>query len=161
MGGSTSNWNNLGQLLKAGVEGVRSVDPSILTMVHIENTKSASGVVSWVRSALDQGVDIDAVGLSCYVAFQGEPSVWENTFKTLASTFPDLKFVIAEYNPERTEANRIIHDLPNGRGLGTFIWEPTQSGSWGSSLFTSSGGTVRANGTDFDEYDSIRTMVGL
>ena len=161
LGGSASNWNNLGQLLKAGVEGVRSVDPSILTMVHIENTKSASGVVSWVRSALDQGVDIDAVGLSCYVAFQGEPSVWENTFKTLASTFPDLKFVIAEYNPERTEANRIIHDLPNGRGLGTFIWEPTQSGSWGSSLFTSSGGTVRANGTDFDEYDSIRTMVGL
>jgi arabinogalactan endo-1,4-beta-galactosidase len=161
VGGSTSNWNNLGQLLKAGVEGVRSVDPSILTMVHIENTKSASGVVSWVRSALEQGVDIDAVGLSCYVAFQGEPSVWENTFKTLASTFPDLKFVIAEYNPERTEANRIIHDLPNGQGLGTFIWEPTLRGSWGESLFSWSGTTGRANSADFAEYDSIRTMVGL
>jgi arabinogalactan endo-1,4-beta-galactosidase len=143
------------------VDAVRSVDPSILTMVHIENTKDANGVVSWVQHALDQGVDIDVVGLSCYVAFQGAPSVWENTFKKLASTFPDLRFVIAEHNPERTEANRIIHELPNGQGLGTFIWEPTQSGEWGESLFSWSGSVGQANSADFTEYDGIRTMVGL
>ena len=28
--------------------------------------------------------------------------------------------MIAEYNPERTQANQIMHDLANGRGLGTF-----------------------------------------
>ncbi len=159
--GSTSNWTNLGKLLKAGVEGVKEVDPSIKAMVHIENTKTASAVVSWVRSALNQGVSIDVLGLSCYVAYQGEPTVWQNTFTTLASTFPELSFVIAEYNPQRTQANRIMHDLPNGRGLGTFFWEPTQSGDWGSSLFTASGSTLRAKEADFKEFDDLKKEFGL
>jgi arabinogalactan endo-1,4-beta-galactosidase len=161
IGGSTANWANLGTLLKAGIAGVKAVDPSIKTMVHVENTKSASGVVSWVRSARNQGVTMDIVGLSCYVAFQGEPSVWQNTFTTLANTFTDLSFVIAEYNPQRTQANQIMLDLPNHRGLGTFFWEPTQSGEWGSSMFTSSGGTLRANTADFQEFDTIAATAGL
>jgi arabinogalactan endo-1,4-beta-galactosidase len=159
--GSTSNWTNLGTLLKAGVDGVKAVDGSIKIMIHIENTKSASGVTSWVRNAINQGVAIDVVGLSCYVAYQGDPSVWQNTFTTLASTFPNLSFAIAEYNPQRTAANQVMHDLPNGRGLGTFFWEPTQGGEWGTSMFTSSGGTMRANAADFQEFDTIRQNYGL
>ena len=159
--GSTSNWTNLGTLLKAGVEGVKAVDTSIKIMIHIENTASASGVTNWVRNAINQGVAIDVVGLSCYVAWQGQPSVWQNTFNTLASSFPNLSFVIAEYNPERTQANQIMYNMANGRGLGTFFWEPTQSGEWGSSLFTWSGSTARANAADFQEFDTIRQMVGL
>lgn len=161
IGGSTANWNNLGTLLKAGLEGVKAVDSSIRTMVHMENTKSASGVVDWVKKAKAQGVTMDIVGLSCYVAFQGQPAVWKNTFSTLASTFPDLSFVVAEYNPERTQANQIMLDLPDGRGLGTFFWEPTQSGEWGESLFTWSGNTARANAADFREFDSIAVSAGL
>lgn len=161
VGGSTSNWANLGTLLRAGIEGVKAVDATIKTMIHIENTKSSSGVVSWVQNAKKQGVNMDIVGLSCYVAFQGEPSVWKNTFSTLASTFSDLSFVIAEYNPQRTQANQIMQELPNGRGLGTFFWEPTQSGEWGSSLFTWSGSTGRANAADFQEFDAIAKSVGL
>jgi arabinogalactan endo-1,4-beta-galactosidase len=159
--GSVSNWTNLGQLLKAGVAGVKAVDPSIKIMVHIENTKNASAAASWVRNALDQGVAIDVVGLSCYTFYQGEPSVWQNTFATLAASFPDLSFVIAEYNPQRTQANKIMHDLPNGKGLGTFFWEPTQGGDWGSPMFTYSGKTAQANKADFEEFDTIRTTYGL
>lgn len=159
--GSASNWNNLGALLKAGVDGVKAVDDSIKIMVHIENTKSSSGVVNWVRNARNQGVAMDIVGLSCYVAFQGEPSVWKTAFDALASAFTDLSFVIAEYNPQRTQANLLMHDMPNGRGLGTFFWEPTQSGEWGSSMFTFSGNTARANATDFQEFDTIAQNVGL
>ncbi len=161
IGGSAANWSNLGTLLKAGIAGVKAVDSTIRTMIHIENTKSASGVVSWVKSARNQGVAMDIVGLSCYVAFQGQPPVWNTAFTTLANTFTDLSFVIAEYNPERTQANQIMRDLPNGRGLGTFFWEPTQGGEWGTSLFTSSGTTLRANTTDFQEFDSIAATVGL
>jgi arabinogalactan endo-1,4-beta-galactosidase len=161
LNGSTSNWGNLGTLLKAGIEGVKSVSSSTRTMVHIENTKNASAVVDWVKKARAAGVEIDIVGLSCYVAFQGEPSVWKNTFTTLSTTFPDLSFVIAEYNPERTQANQIMRDLPDGRGLGTFFWEPTQSGEWGSALFTWSGNTARANAADFEEFDSIAESAGL
>ena len=54
-----------------------------------------------------------------------------------------------------------MRDLPDGRGLGTFFWEPTQSGSWGSSLFTSQGGAYRANSDDFAEFDAIKASFGL
>lgn len=159
--GSTSNWENLATLLKAGIDGVREVDPSIKVMLHIENTDDLSGARWWVSNAISNGVEFDVLGLSCYTAYQGQPSVWRNTFETLAEEFPELSFVIAEYNPERSEANRIMAELPNGRGLGTFFWEPTQSGSWGDSMFTSSGGTLRANASDFAEFDQLRDELGL
>lgn len=161
LGGSSSNWNNLGILLKAGVEAVREVDSSIKVVLHIENTKDAAGVKSWVSNALAQGVKFDVLGLSAYVAYQGQPSVWENTFTQLASAYPNLKFIIAEYNPERTKANLIMKNLPNGQGLGTFIWEPTRSGAWGNSLFSSQGNVLTANTGDFAEYDALLPQLGL
>jgi arabinogalactan endo-1,4-beta-galactosidase len=161
VGGSTSNWGNLGTLIKAGADAVRQVDPDIKVMLHVENTDDLNGVRWWVENAIEQGVDFDVLGLSCYTAFQGQPSVWENTFTTLAAEHPDLQFVIAEYNPARTEANTIIKNLPNGQGLGTFFWEPTRSGEWGDSMFTFQGGSMRANSSDFDEYDQMLPALGL
>jgi arabinogalactan endo-1,4-beta-galactosidase len=159
--GSTSNWSNLAALLKAGIEGVHMVGESVPIMLHIESTDELQRTRSWVQGALDNGVEFDVLGLSCYTEWQGPPSTWENTFNALAEEFPSLVFVMAEYNPQRREANRIMWDLPDGRGIGTFFWEPTLSGSWGSSMFQSQGGARRANSSDFAEYDQIRTEVGL
>jgi len=159
--GSISNWDNLATLLKAGIAGVREVDPSIKTILHIENTDDLGGVRSWVQNARSRDVEFDVLGLSCYTEYQGQPSVWRNTFETMAEEFPELSFMIAEYNPERTEANHVMRDLPDGRGLGSFIWEPTQSGAWGESLFMSQGGVLRARTEDFAEYDALRDELGL
>jgi arabinogalactan endo-1,4-beta-galactosidase len=161
IGGSTANWENLGMLLAAGADAVRAVDDSIAVMLHIESTDDLEGATWWVESALAQGVDFDVLGLSCYTEWQGQPSVWRATFDSLAADFPNLKFVIAEYNPERTEANRIMRDMPDGRGLGTFFWEPTLNGTWGNSMFTSSGGVMRANAADFAEFDALKEELGL
>lgn len=161
VGGGTSNWDNLATLLQAGIAGVREVDPSIRIMLHVENTDDLDGVEWWVKNALDRGVEFDVLGLSCYTEFQGPPSVWEETFTSLAGQFPDLEFVIAEYNPSRTEANVIMKGLPDGRGLGTFFWEPTRSGEWGPSMFTWNGQTATANPADFEEYDALLPALGL
>ena len=160
--GSTSNWDNLALLLGAGIEGVREVDSDILVMLHVENTDDLDGVRWWVDSATARGVSFDVLGLSCYSAFQGPPATWRNTFETMASEHPELSFVIAEYNPERTAAHQLMVDLPDGRGLGTFFWEPTQGGEWGDPLFTWQGNSLVANQDDFAEYDdTIRELVGL
>lgn len=161
IGGSTAHWDDLATLLKAGIAAVRAVDPTIPVMLHIENTKDLAGVRAWIDSARSRQVSFDVLGLSCYVAFQGQPSVWKATFGDLATRYPDLKFAIAEYNPERTSANLIMRDLPDGRGLGTFFWEPTRSGEWGSALFSVSGQTARANAADFQEIDELRPQLGL
>ncbi len=160
-GGSVASWVNLGTLLKAGIAGVREVDPSIQIMLHIENTDDLGGMRSWVDNALKQKVDFDVLGLSCYTRFQGIPGVWETTFKDAAQRYPKLKFVIAEYNPERTRANLIMKNLPGGRGLGTFFWEPTRSGEWGPAMFDFSGGTATANQEAFAEFDDLRPQLGL
>jgi hypothetical protein len=34
--------------------------------------------------------------------------------------------MVAEYSAEQRAANDIIRDLPAGRDLGTFTWEPTR-----------------------------------
>lgn len=159
--GSTSNWDNLALLLKAGIAGVREVDPSIQIMLHTENTDDLAGVRWWVQNARSRDVDFDILGLSAYTAFQGTPATWKNTFETMATEYPELAFVIAEYNPQRTAANQVMLDLPNGRGLGTFFWEPTEGGEWGDAMFTWQGNSLVANAEDFAEYDQIRSLVGL
>jgi arabinogalactan endo-1,4-beta-galactosidase len=159
--GSQGNWDNLAALLRAGLDGVRSVDPTIRTMLHIENTESVAGVTSWVGNALQRGVSFDVLGLSAYEAFQGPSSAWRSTLGQLATTFPDLSFAIAEYNPQRRLLNDIMHELPNGRGLGTFFWEPTQSGTWGAAMFSQQGNRFSANPTDFAEYDQMKADFGL
>ena len=159
--GSTARWADLATLLVAGIEGVKEVDPAIKIMLHIENTESKSGVMNWVDNALERGVDFDILGLSCYTSWQGPAAGWRDTFEALADTYPELSFVVAEYNPERREANQIMRDLPDGRGLGTFFWEPTQNGTWGAALFTLQNGTYRANAADFAEFDEMKIEFGL
>jgi arabinogalactan endo-1,4-beta-galactosidase len=159
--GSQANWDNLAALLRAGIDGVESVDPTIRVMLHIENTESAAGVSDWVQNAQQRGVAFDVLGLSAYEAFQGPSSAWRGTFAQLAENFPDLRFAIAEYNPQRRLLNDVMRELPDGRGLGTFFWEPTQSGSWGQALFTWQGNRATANAEDFAEYDQMRIDYGL
>jgi arabinogalactan endo-1,4-beta-galactosidase len=159
--GVASNWANLGLLLREGVAGVHAVDPSIRIMLHLANTTSPNAITSYIQSARAQGVAFDILGLSCYVNWHGPPSFWQSTFNTLASRFTDLDFVIAEYGPEARRANEIVRDIVDQRGLGTYVWEPTDSGVWGPSLFSRSGNTYQARSEPFAVYDGIRADFGL
>jgi arabinogalactan endo-1,4-beta-galactosidase len=51
----------------------------------------------------------------------------------------------------------MVRDLADGRGLGTFFWEPTSSGEWGNAMFTGS----TANASDFQEFDNMLPELGL
>ena len=160
-GGGTAQWDNLATLLKAGISAVREVDPTIQIMLHIENTDDLGGVRWWLDNALARDVSFDVLGFSCYVAFQGQPSTWKTTFNDLAVRYPTLKLAIAEYNEERAQANLMVRALPKGRGLGTFFWEPTQSGTWGSALFDVQDDTATAIQSEFAELDQLRPQLGL
>jgi arabinogalactan endo-1,4-beta-galactosidase len=159
--GLVSDWTNLGLLLREGVAGVQAVDPSIRIMLHLANTTSPNAITGYINSARTAGVDFDILGLSCYTEWHGTPTFWQNTFNTLASRFTDLDFVIAEYGPEARRANEIIRDLPDQRGLGTFVWEPTQSGTWGPSMFSRADNQYTAITDAFAVYDGIREDFGM
>jgi len=111
--GAISNWTNLGMLLKAGVAGVKEVDTGIVIAMHLDRGNDLTSSRNFINNATTQGVQFDVFGESCYTAYQGQPSAWMNTFTMLASMFPNMKFMIAEYGPEQKAANDIIHNDTN------------------------------------------------
>ena len=171
--GSTSNWANLGALLKAGVQGVKDVDPTILVSFHIDRggdkvteTKGAALQLSitWLTNAIKY-VTPDAFGESCYQQYQGDPNNtattktgWTNTFTSLATKFPTIKFFAAEYGPMQREINDVVFGMAGNQGLGTFNWEPTTQGDWnagGHDLLRRSGTTYTAQ-PDLALYDQMK-----
>lgn len=130
---SNDDFSNFTALLKAGISGVKAVDDSILIMLHIEKCNNLATTRWWLDGVLGEGVDFDIFGQSCYAphgdhpGYQGQPSEWANTFGTIATEYPDLKFAIAEYSAEQRAANDVLFDLPNKRGVGTFNWDPTRA----------------------------------
>jgi arabinogalactan endo-1,4-beta-galactosidase len=140
-GGSARDWAPLGRLLKAGIAGVKEVDPKILVMLHIDKGGDNMATRRWVDNALAQGVQFDVLGESCYTRWQGPPSGWKANFDDLVMRYPNLSFVIAEVGSETKESLEIMRSLPNRKGLGTFIWEPTSNGN-GQALFDNTGAVI-------------------
>jgi arabinogalactan endo-1,4-beta-galactosidase len=140
-GGSTKNWEQLGALLKAGIAGVREVDPNILIALHIDKGGDNEATRRWVDAALAQGVEYDVLAESCYTRWQGQPSDWKANFEDLVTRYPKLSFLIAEMAVEVLETNEIMMDLPDHKGLGTFIWEPT-AGNNRQALFDNQGNVI-------------------
>jgi arabinogalactan endo-1,4-beta-galactosidase len=149
-GGSTRNWEQLGQLLKAGLSAVREVDPNIKTMLHIDKGGNNAVSVQWLDNALAQGIQVDVFGESCYQRWQGAPEGWKANFEDLAKRYPKLKFVMAEVDAQALLANEIMLGLPNHQGLGTFIWEPTANNA-GQALFDNQGNVIPEKMAQYDE----------
>ncbi len=129
-----NDFGDFATLLKAGIRAVREADPSIQVMLHIEKCNNTETSEWWLDGVLGAGVKFDILGQSCYATapngvagYQGTPAQWQTTFAALATKYPDLKFLIAEYSAQQRAANDTMFDLPNHRGLGTMNWDPTRS----------------------------------
>jgi len=172
--GSTSNWSNLGALFKAGIKGVKDVDTGILTALHIDRggdkpADAAGAALSlstgYIDSAIKQGVAFDVFGESCYQQYQGDPTsttntknTWTSTLGGLATAYPNINFLAAEYGPMQREINDVVFGLANRQGLGTFDWEPEKGGDWntGHTLFDWENDTFTAQ-PDLALYDRMKT----
>jgi arabinogalactan endo-1,4-beta-galactosidase len=148
--GSARDWDTLSSLLKAGISGAREADPKILIVLHIDTGGNNQATRSWLDAALAHGVSFDILGLSCYTRFQGPASRWEANFDDLAARYSKLKFLVAEVAYETAESNEIMRALPDHRGLGTFIWEPTQSGNQ-QQLFNNTGAVIPEKMAPYDK----------
>ena len=128
LNGSTAQWDHFATLLKAGIAGVKQVSEDIKIMLHIENTDDREGLTYWVDQALANNVEFDVLGLSAYEKWQGPANRWAETLNLIANRYDQLSFSFVEYNSQARLLNDIMYNLPNNRGLGTFIWEPFLSG---------------------------------
>lgn len=128
-GGSTRNWDQLAQLLQAGSSACTEVNPKMIVALHIDRGGNNPASISWYDNAISRGVQFDLIAESCYTNYQGSPDGWKANFENMAARYPNLYFTSAEIGADAVrQANDIQRALPNGRGLGTFIWEPTNGG---------------------------------
>lgn len=151
------NWPRLAELLSAASSAVRSVIPASRVLLHIDKPDSFATASWWVQSALDNGVDFDILGQTCFPESQGPRTGWKTTFESLARAYPRLSYVIVEYSEERRAVNDIMFDLPAERGLGTFVWEPTE---WRETLFDTDDKRKSTNAR-IQEFDRMLADYGL
>jgi arabinogalactan endo-1,4-beta-galactosidase len=150
----SGNWDVFCGLIKAGIAGAKEADPSVKIMLHLacggQNTQSRS----FLDKVLAKGVESDIIGQSYY-------SKWHGTLDDLRANLTDLAarykqdIILVEYSvPNIRQINDIVHGLPSGKGLGTFIWEPTK---WeGPALFDEKGNTK----PEIDVYSDLAKKFG-
>ncbi|MGC4093786.1 MAG: glycosyl hydrolase 53 family protein [Polyangiaceae bacterium] len=150
---------NLAALLKAGINGVKEVDPNIKIMMHLDRCHDLAVNQWWVAGVQGAGVSFDILGESCYdfTGYQQPSSSWPNTFATLASAYPNLTFTATEYQPQRLLVNQTIAGITGKRGLGSFIFEPTSYNDMNAMLFTISNNVATAT-TAINDFDTIAAM---
>jgi arabinogalactan endo-1,4-beta-galactosidase len=123
--GTPKDWDKFAALLKAAIKGVKDADPTIKIMLHIACGGQNEQSRQFLDNALQRGIEFDLIGESYYPR-------WHGTLEDLRSNLNDLAarykqdLIVVEYSvPNVREINDIVHRLPDGKGLGTFIWEPT------------------------------------
>ncbi|MBL0359199.1 MAG: glycosyl hydrolase 53 family protein [Chitinophagaceae bacterium] len=121
--GNVSSLDSLAQLLNAGTAAVKSVDPTIVMLLHVALGGQNAESVFFLDNMLARGVHFDVIGLSYYPK-------WHGTLDDLRDNMNDLlrrynkDLIVAEYSQRKEEVNKIVFDLPGGKGKGSCIWEP-------------------------------------
>ena len=73
-----------------------------------------------------RNVPFDVIGLSYYPRWHGTPEDIKNNMADLAKRYPQ-QVMVAEYSQLKREVNDIAFTVPNGKAVGSFIWEPISS----------------------------------
>ncbi|MEA1887242.1 MAG: glycosyl hydrolase 53 family protein [Bacteroidota bacterium] len=121
--GHISKPDQLAELLKAGVEGVKMVDEEIPVMMHVALGGQNEEAVFWYNNMIARGVEFSIMGISYYPRWHGTLDDLKNNLTDLVSRYKKPVNVV-EYSDFREEVHQIVFNLPHDRGEGTCIWEP-------------------------------------
>jgi beta-galactosidase len=130
--------DQLAELLTAGTEGVKAVDPNLPVMMHIALGGQNDEAIFWLDNMIARGVRFDVIGLSYYTR-------WHGTLDDLKANLTDLAvryhkpLIVVEYSDFKREVNDIVFGLKDQMGKGSCIWEPLGRGS---RLFDKNGATT-------------------
>jgi arabinogalactan endo-1,4-beta-galactosidase len=172
------NWDNLAELLEAGIQGVdagRGSSPRPLIMIHIDQAANKDRTKSFFDKWNSYGVDYDVIGQSYYPWWHGSLLDLRENLIFMANEYQkDIILVEVAYNwrpaeyrhtlapfPETPEGQRgfleevqrLVLSTPNGRGRGVFWWEPAvQQNSLRSRGFFDDDGNALPVITVFDKW---------
>jgi arabinogalactan endo-1,4-beta-galactosidase len=121
--GDMNHQDQMIDLLKEGVSGVRKISKTVPIMMHL----ACGGQNEESRRFLDQliakKVSFDIIGQSYYPQWHGTLDELKNNLTDLAKRYPQ-EVVVVEYTAFKREVNEIAFNIPGKKMRGTFIWEP-------------------------------------
>jgi len=115
--------DTLAGMLKAGIAGIKSVDKHIKIMLHIACGGQNKESRFFLDNIIARGVKFDIIGESYYPEWHGTTEDLKNNLTDLASRYKQ-DIIVVEYTQKKEEVNDIEFNLPDKKGIGTFIWEP-------------------------------------
>jgi len=171
------NWDNLAELLKAGIDGVeagRGDAPKPLIMIHIDRGGDVKTTKNFFDRLHSYDVPYDVIGQSYYPWWHGSLLDLRENLIFMAETYrKDIILVEVAYNwrpaeyqgkpapfPETPEGqkqfleevHRLVLATPHNRGKGIFWWEPAVTGPLGRrGMFDEDGNALPVIGV-FDKY---------
>ena len=161
--GTAAGKANAAKYFNAGIKAVKEVSPTTKTVLHIERIRQAETVKWWMGVIFDDyKIPADVMGFSAYTAYgDGTPDKWSNLFNTITTKYSKLEFIVAEYNggdsdnhynfdKSRQKTRESVREM--NHWIGSFFWEPTIGGAWGSGLFDWRGKDLYANAKAFEEF---------
>ena len=161
--GTAAGKANAAKYFNAGIKAVKEVSPTTKTVLHIERIRKEETVKWWMGVIFDDyKIPADVMGFSAYTAYgDGTPDKWKNLFNTITTKYSNLEFIVAEYNggdsdnhynfdKSRQKTRESVREM--NRWIGSFFWEPTIGGAWGSGLFDWRGKDLYANKDAFKEF---------
>ncbi len=170
------NWDNLADLLKAGIRGVeagRGNAPRPRVMIHIDKGGDWKRTKWFFDRVNSYGLEYDVIGQSYYPWWHGSLlDLRENLIFMAGEYHKDITLVEVAYNwrpteykgrpgpfPENPEGqwqfleevNRLVLSTPDNRGKGIFWWEPAVRGGLRSRGFFDDDGNALPVMTVFDK----------
>ncbi len=133
--GHISQLDQLSELLKAGVEGVRNVDPDVPVMMHLALGGQNEEAVFWFNNMIARGVEFDIMGISYYPRWHGTLDDLNYNLNDLVARY-NKPVNVVEYSVFAREIHEIVFNLLDDMGKGTCIWEPL---GWRGDLFNREG----------------------
>jgi arabinogalactan endo-1,4-beta-galactosidase len=96
--GRTSNWSQLGGLLKAGIEGVHQGGSGIEIALHLDRGGNNGAYRTWFDNARNQGIQYDIIAMSYYPFWHGTISDLRNNMNDVAQRYgKDILIVETSY----------------------------------------------------------------
>jgi arabinogalactan endo-1,4-beta-galactosidase len=170
------NWDNLAELLKAGIDGVdagRGNADRPLMMIHIDQGGNLKRTKAFFDRWHSYGIDYDIIGQSYYPWWHGSLLDLRENLIFMANEYQkDIVMVEVAYNCERAEyrnkpapfpetpegqrqfldeVHRLVLDTPHNRGKGVFWWEPATGRGGRRTMFDRDGNAMPVI-TVFDKF---------
>jgi arabinogalactan endo-1,4-beta-galactosidase len=142
--GSTSNWNQLAQLLNKGYDATKAIDSAIKVIIHIDQGNSNSRFRWFFDNIKSNNVKYDVIGMSYYPYWLNSDYTvtianLENNLKDMVSRY-GKEVMVVEVGGDYTKVQNTYDMLgaviaagkkvPDNKGLGVIYWEPQGEKSW-------------------------------